>query len=209
MALEKAKVIIEEGTKKGEQIDVLFNPTEYAIESGNQYSWQSVPGLSQPLAQFVSGEASSLSMDLFFDTYTADEDVRIYTMGIVELLDIDRKLHAPPLCTFIWGSLSFKGILEKVSQRYTMFNRAGQPVRATLNVSFKAVKTMQEQLQHTSGNSANRTKQRKVLEGETLWQIAADEYGDPSKWREIAMANDLDPRQLEPDTLIRIPRLKG
>lgn len=209
MALEKAKVIAIAGTRQ-ERVDVLFNPTEYALESSNQYSWQSIPGLSQPIAQFVTGEASTLSMELFFDTYEKNEDVRKYTKKIVGLLDIDKDLHAPPQCKFIWGSLSFQGVLEKVSQRYTMFDRSGKPVRATLNVSFKAVQTMKEQLQHIPRQSADRTKQRTVKQGDQLWQIAAEEYEDPSLWRAIAKANDLsDPRQLEPGSLLKIPRLYG
>lgn len=209
MALEKAKVIAIAGTKQ-ERVDVLFNPTEYALESSNQYSWQSIPGLSQPIAQFVTGEASTLSMELFFDTYEKNEDVRKYTQKIVGLLDIDKDLHAPPQCKFIWGSLSFQGVLEKVSQRYTMFDRSGKPVRATLNVSFKAVQTMKEQLQHIPRQSADRTKQRTVKQGDQLWQIAAEEYEDPALWRAIAKANDLsDPRQLEPGSLLKIPRLYG
>jgi len=209
MALEKAKVIAIAGTKQ-ERVDVLFNPTEYAIESSNQYSWQSIPGLSQPIAQFVTGEASSLSMELFFDTYEKSEDVRQYTKKIVGLLDIDKDLHAPPLCKFIWGSLSFQGVIETVSQRYTMFDRSGKPVRATLNVTFKAVQSIKEQLQHIPRQSADRTKQRTVKQGDQLWQIAAEEYEDPALWRAIAKANDLaDPRQLEPGTLLKIPRLYG
>lgn len=209
MALEKAKVIAIAGTKQ-ERVDVLFNPSEYALESSNQYSWQSIPGLSQPIAQFVTGEASTLSMDLFFDTYEKNEDVRIYTGKIVGLLDIDKDLHAPPLCKFIWGTLSFQGVLEKVSQRYTMFDRSGKPVRATLSVTFKAVQSMKEQLQHIPRQSADRTKQRTVKQGDQLWQIAAEEYEDPALWRAIAKANDLaDPRQLEPGTLLKIPRLYG
>lgn len=209
MALEKAKVIAIAGTRQ-ERVDVLFNPTEYALESSNQYSWQSIPGLSQPIAQFVTGEASTLSMELFFDTYEKNEDVRKYTKKIVGLLDIDKDLHAPPQCKFIWGSLSFQGVLEKVSQRYTMFDRSGKPVRATLNVSFKTVQTMKEQLQHIPRQSADRTKQRTVKQGDQLWQIAAEEYEDPSLWRAIAKANDLsDPRQLEPGSLLKIPRLYG
>lgn len=201
-------MIIAHKAKSNKRISVLFNPTEYNIESSNQYSWQSIPGLSQPIAQFVSGEASSLTMDLFCDTYEDNEDVRKHTMKIVGLLDIDKDLHAPPTCTFKWGSLSFRGIVEKVSQRYTMFNQAGIPVRATLNVSFKAVQTIKQQLQHIPRQSADRTKQRMVKQGEQLWQIAAEEYEDPALWRAIAKANDLrNPSMLEAGTLLKIPRL--
>lgn len=208
MSLEKATIVVEIKGSETKRIKVLFNPNEYNIDSSNKFSWKSIPGLSQPIPKFVSGEASTLSMELFFDTTESDEDVRIHTQEIVGLLDIEKDLHAPPLCTFMWGSLSFKGLVEKVGQRYTMFNQSGIPIRATLNVTFKAAQTMKQQLQRIPRQSADRTKQRTVKQGEKLWQIAAEEYEDPALWRAIAKANDLkNPSQLEAGTLLKIPRL--
>lgn len=209
MALKKAMILVNRGSNT-ERIDVLFNPNEYALESSNQYSWQKIPGLSQPIAQFISGEATTLSMDLFFDTYESGTDVRKHTMQIVGLLDVDKDLHAPPPCKFVWGTLQFKGIVEKVTQKYTMFQDSGLPVRATLNVTFKAVQSITEQFKHIPRQSADRTKQRMVKQGDQLWHIAAEEYEDPSMWREIARANQIDnPKRLEPGTVIKIPRLYG
>lgn len=209
MALKKAMIWVERGPHK-ERLDVLFNPTQYNIESGNQYSWQTIPGLSQPIAQFVSGEATTLNMDLFFDTYESGKDVREKTMQIAGLLEVDKDLHAPPLCKFVWGTFQFKGVVEKVSQTYTMFLDSGIPVRATLNVTFKAVQSITEQFKHIPRQSADRTKQRMIKQGDQLWQIAAEEYEDPGLWREIARANGIaNPKQLEPGTVIKIPRLYG
>ena len=206
MALEKAKIFIpNQGS-----VEVMFNPTEYALESGNTYAWQTIPGLSMPIAQFVSGEATSLTMDLFFDTYEKKEDVRQYTKKIVGLLDVDKDLHAPPVCEFVWGTLHFKGVLEKASSKFTMFLETGIPVRATVTVTFRAVYSVKEQFQHIPRQSADRTKQRTVRQGEQLWHIAAEEYEDPGLWREIARANGIvDPKRIEPGTVIKIPRLYG
>ena len=149
-------------------------------------------------------------MDLFFDTYELMLDVRKHTSKIVGMLDVDKDLHAPPLCKFVWGTLQFKGIVEKVSQKYTMFLDSGIPVRATLNVTFRAVQSIKEQFKHIPRQSADRTKQRTVKQGDQLWQIAAEEYEDPGLWREIARANGIaDPKRLEPGTVIKIPRLYG
>ncbi len=209
MSLKKAMIIVHRGPVT-ERLDVMFNPSEYNLESGNQYSWHTIPGLNQPIAQFVSGEATTLSMDLFFDTYEQKTDVREQTMKIVGLLDVDSELHAPPLCRFVWGTLKFNGIIEKVSQKYTMFLGSGVPVRATLNVTFKAVQSIKQQFKHIPRHSADRTKQRTIKQGDQLWRIAADEYEDPGLWREIARANGIhNPRQLEPGTVIKIPRLYG
>jgi hypothetical protein len=208
MALKKAMIMVERGNKTTERIDVLFNPNEYSIETSNEYSWDTIPGLSQPIAYFISGEVPSLSMDLFFDTYEKGTDVREHTQKISSLLEVDKDLHAPPLCKFVWGSLQFKGVIEKVTQKYTMFLNSGIPVRATLSVVFKAVASVKEQYQKIPRESADRTKQRTVKLGDQLWRIAADEYEDAGLWREIARANRIeDPHRLEPGTVLKIPRL--
>lgn len=207
----KAKIIVNTG-KGQEEIPVLFNPNEYALESGNQYSWQTIPGLSSPVAQFISGEATSLTMELFFDSYEEEgdqRDVRNHTKKIIALLDVDKDLHAPPVCRFVWGSLDFKGIVEKVSQKFTMFLGTGIPVRATLQVTFKAYYSVTEQYQYIPRQSADRTKQRTIKQGEQLWMLANEEYEDPGMWREIARANGIhNPRKLTPGQSLIIPRLE-
>lgn len=209
MKLKKAMILVHYGPTT-ERLDVLFNPSEYALDSSNQYSWKTIPGLSQPIAQFVSGESTTLTMDLFFDSYEVRTDVRKHTMKIVGLLDVDKDLHAPPLCKFVWGTLQFKGIVEKVSQKYTMFLETGVPVRATLNVTFKAIQSIKEQFKYIPRQSADRTKQRTFKQGDQLWQIAAEEYEDAGLWREIARANGIgNPKRIEPGTIIKIPRLYG
>lgn len=164
MALKKAMILVHRGPVT-DRVDVLFNPSEYSLDSANQYSWKTIPGLSMPIPHFVSGEASTLTMDLFFDSYEAQTDVRKHTMKIVGLLDVDKDLHAPPLCKFVWGSLQFKGIVEKVVQKYTMFLDSGLPVRATLTVTFREVQSVKEQYKNIPRQSADRTKQRTIKQG--------------------------------------------
>ncbi|ASS75494.1 peptidoglycan-binding protein [Tumebacillus algifaecis] len=207
----KAVIEVLNGGKKGTQIKVLFNPNNYSLDHSNQFAWHTVPGLSMPIAQFVSGQTPSLSMELFLDCYgeDANADVRNYTRQIAGLLDVDKDLHAPPLVKFVWGSLKFQGIIEKLTQKFTMFSNKGNPVRATLNVTFKAVQGIKEQFQEIPRQSADRTKQKLLRQGDALWMIANDEYEDPSKWREIANANGIDnPKKLEAGRTLTIPRLE-
>ena len=211
MALEKAFIqpLDEKGNAKGNPVKVLFNPAEYSIEKSNQFQSTALLGLSTPITQFVSGNAQTLTMDLFFDSYEKGEDVRNYTGKLAALLDIDRDLHAPPTCKFIWGKLEFKAVLERVAQRFTMFLDSGIPVRATLSVTFKEYKTITEQLQSPPRQSADRTKHRVIKQGDSLWLIADREYGDPGLWRRIAKANRIDnPRILEVGKEIIIPPLR-
>jgi len=91
-----------------------------------------------------------------------------------------------------------------------MFLESGVPVRAKLNVTFREVQSVEEQYKRIPRQSADRTKQRTIRQGEQLWHIAAEEYEDPGLWREIARANGIeDPRRVEPGTVLKIPRLYG
>ena len=208
MALSKAQFWIFRA-KETEKVDVLFNPTEYEMDSGNQYAEKEIAGLQTPLSQFTSGDRTTLTLNLFFDTYEAGIDVRTHTSKIVGILDVDSDLHTPPTCKFIWGSLDFKGVITSISQRYTMFLETGVPVRASLTVVMLSSQTMKEQYQEIPRQSADRTKQKTVKQGDQLWSIAAEEYEDPGAWRHIAEANGIDnPRLLLSGRSLTIPRLE-
>jgi hypothetical protein len=213
MELELEKAYIEPLTGKhaGDRIEVLFNPPQYTIERGNQFSEVNVPGLQSPLLRFTRGNIRTLTMDLLFDTYTYKngEDVRNYTDQVTDLMKIDSSLHAPPVCRFYWGKLSFKCVIERVTQRFTMFESDGTPVRATLGVTFKEYKTAEEQIQEIKASSPDRTKRRVTKQGDSLWMLAAEEYKDPTRWREIADENRIEnPRFLESGVEILIPPLE-
>jgi len=205
--LEKARIVPLNGSVRT-PIPVLFNPAEYALERSNVYQAQAAPGMPCPLLQFVHGNADTLTMELFFDTYTDGErrDVREHTARIVALTALDPALHAPPIVLFEWGRLFFKAVVERVGQKYTMFLADGTPVRATLTVAFKEYKTIGEQLVDPHLESSDLTKSVVVEAGEQLWRLAYAEYGSVDDWRLIAAANAIDnPRLLVPGDELRLP----
>jgi nucleoid-associated protein YgaU len=210
---QRATAYIEalQGRFKNQRAEVIFNPAEYSLEKGNQFASTALPGLSNPVLSFVNGNADVLTMDLFFDTYTnqGGADVREATGKVSRLLEIDPEVHAPPLVRFVWGPLSFRAVMERLTQRFTMFREDGVPVRATLNVTFKEYKTIAEQLAESRLESSDRTKRRVVAERDRLCRIAAIEYGDASAWRVIADENQIDnPRLLQPGQELRLPPLR-
>lgn len=208
--LKKAviEVLDGEGTPT-EEIPVLFNPTEYSVDKSVTYGEQALPGLSTPVTQFVSGEAETLSMELFFDTYEEGIDVREHTDRIDALLEVDGDLHAPPVCTFAWGSLTFTSVVERANVRFTMFLPDGIPVRARADVTFREYTSPTEQKASEPRGSADTTKVRTVTESDTLWLIASREYGDPEMWRPIAEANGIEnPRTLRAGRELVIPPLE-
>jgi hypothetical protein len=196
-------------------IKVQFNPTEYTLQKSAQIAEIAIPGLDSPILQFIRGQNERLTLDLFFDT-TKDgmgenaTDVTTLTNAIYQLVKIQSDTHAPPRIRFVWGKLSFKAIVESVQQKFTLFNPNGIPLRATLSVTFREYKTLEDQLTDLNLKSSDHTKQRVVKKGETLHSIAGEEYDDPSQWVLIAQANEkvvTNPRRLVPGVVLRIPPL--
>jgi nucleoid-associated protein YgaU len=211
MKLEKATIDILNGTPR-EPIRVLFNPFEYSIERANVYKATAVPGLSGPLIQFINGDADVLSMELFLDDYLDPprdgRSVKDRLDDMALLLEIDPKLHAPPLVQFVWGRLTFKAIIEKLSRKITLFRPDGTPARATINVSFKEYKTLPELVNDPKLESADKSKRRVIVGRDSLWLLAAREYDDPALWPKIAEHNDLDdPRDIAPGDWVMVPPL--
>jgi Contractile injection system tube protein/LysM domain len=202
--LEKAKII---NVDKNEDYTVLFNPKEYSVSKSVQWEPHKAPGLDTPEQEFTSGNPAVLSVELFFDTYEQKKDVRKeHTEKILQLALVDADKHRPPLVMFSWGGFTFKGVVETLNLRYTMFLQDGKPCRATAALTIKEAQTAKEQLEKNPRNSPDHTKRRTVKQGETLALIAYEEYDDAAEWRRIADANGIgDPKDVRPGTVLTLP----
>lgn len=223
MGLTKAKLEIEQeaGSKT---IAVLFNPSEYQLTDGASYSEKKVPGLDGPIVQYISGEATELSVSLFLDTYVpgsssllsvvpglgggSSTDVSAITKEIAAATSIVGSLHRPPKVTFKWGSLNFEGVITKVNHTYTMFTESGMPVRAKVNLTFRSLMSPEDSKRKSPFESPDRTKYRTITEGTQLWSLAYAEYGDPEMWRLIAKENGImNPLDIRAGQVVRLPAI--
>ena len=209
MALERAKITAEHS---GETFIVQCNPEEMTLSQDNNFASQTIPGLSGPIIQFVNGNLRTLEMELLFDSYdttnVVKNDVRRITGQFIKLMEIDPELHAPPILRLNWGTFNFRCVLTRASQRYIMFSSDGKPVRARINASFSEYIDAEQEAKRVRRQTADFTKLHVVMQGETLSAIAGRLYEDPSVWRAIAIANDLDdPRDIEAGMELRIPSL--
>jgi nucleoid-associated protein YgaU len=201
VSLEKATIIRR---RTNERITVMFNPAEYSFDVGNNFAEIGIPGLRTPPVQYVRGNARALKMELFFDTFESGADVRGNTQQITALLDPETNTQAPPILLFNWGGFSLQCVLETVSQRFTMFAEDGTPVRATLNVSFKEYERVDVEIR--SGFFIAPPTLYNIAKGDTVSKVAEVVTGDPTSWREIAAANDIDnPRVLAAGTRLVVP----
>lgn len=146
------KATIEILSRGREVIEVQFNPNTLAFKKDVVVAEIGIPGLNSPLLQYVRGEAETLDLELFCDTTRsgmADDvrDVREFTDPIRRLVEIDPDFRAPPVIRFSWGKgLSFIAVVVRVEQSFTLFNPAGIPLRAVLQLRLKEFKTSKEQL---------------------------------------------------------------
>jgi len=210
---QKAEIRVLRGKNKSSGNDPYltcrFNPPEYGIKRSVNYGELKASGSGASSQQFVNRSADTLSMELFFDTSEAQTDVRSeYVDKLDTLASVDPELHAPPLCQFVWGDgLSFTALVSSLDKTFTRFLPSGVPVRARVNVTFTECKPS-DYRRELKPESTDKTKAWTVTEGDTLWLIADEEYGDPGHWRTIADANDIDnPRAVEPGESLELPPL--
>lgn len=222
MGLTKAKLEIEKEVGFSE-VEVLFNPSEYQLTDGANYSEKKIPGLDGPVLQYISGEATELSLSLFLDTYVpkkpagllsfgssedASTDVSAITKQIADATSIDGSLHRPPKVTFKWGSLNFVGVVTKFNHTYIMFTESGMPVRAKVNMTFKSLISPTDTRRKSPFESPDRSKYRTIRQGMGLWDIANMEYGDPDMWKVLARENGiLNPLDVRPGQVVKLPAL--
>jgi len=212
MGLEKAKIKVFRN-KEPKEITVLFNPEEYTINKDNNFAVQGIPGLSAPIVQFVNGNLRTLEMELFFDTWDRGprlkKDVRTeFTSKIIQLMEIDSDLHAPPLLVVSWSTLQFRCVLARVNQKFTMFDGDGKPVRARLTCTFNEVIDPEQEAREVNRQTVDFSKAHTVMQDETLSAIATKFYNDPRAWRPIAVANGIDdPSSIIPGQSLLIPSL--
>jgi hypothetical protein len=217
--LETAQILVLNGKHEGDSIDCKFNPTEYTVGKSVNYGDLKATGSGASIMQFVDGNAETLSMELFFDWREKLDgsdpnqqavDVRTqYTDMIDTLLAVDGELHAPPVCRFVWGDgIDFTALVEHAEKRFTKFLPSGVPIRARVQLQFTEYKTADYHKSEVSPESTDKTKRWTVAEGDTLWLIAAEEYGDSSHWRTIADQNDIkNPRSISAGETLELPPL--
>jgi hypothetical protein len=185
--LAKATIL---NTSTGTRIEVMYNPEEYKLETGNNFAEVAIPGLAAPPVQYVRGKARTLTMELFFDTYELGVDVRQYLGKITSLLDQLPDTKAPPILLFSMGQFNFNCVLADAGQRFTMFLRDGTPVRAVLSARFQEFVSVDFAVQ--SGIFIGPPTLFNMGASQRLADIAAQLLGDPTRWREVAEKNGID-----------------
>ncbi len=195
-----------------EKFEVQFNPKEYSIQKSAQ--WDHKPSTSADntsMPEFKGANSAELTFELFLDaTQTSPADLvkTVDTLFFCCSPLVKTKQQKKPSAPFVvleWGKLKFTGNVKSVSAKYTLFNEKGEPLRATCNVSLQELPTGKAFTNPTSGGLQSTTGHR-VVAGDTLASIAWSEYQDPTMWRQVAVANDIDdPLRLREGAMVLVP----
>ncbi len=204
-----------ERVKGGNSVPCMFNPFEYTVTKSNSFKEpDATNSKNAPKAEFSKGGAQTLQLSLFFDTYETDTDVRDETNKLWDFMAVKAKPNkrphqkdSPPLVAFAWGPFYFVAYITNMTQKFILFTRDGKPVRAKVDVTFtQYVDEKDEPPQNPTSGEGPINRIWRVTGGDRLDLIAANVYGDATKWRAIAERNQLtDPLALRPGQLLRIP----
>lgn len=226
----RATLVIHWVARSAEEIILAYNPTELSFDKGVQLAEITIPGLDSPLQQYVRGQAEKLSLELFFDTTdngmaAGARSVTEDTDKVYALTRIEPTGHAPPQVSFVWGQTvpgrylprasgnhrreSFRGLVENVKHRFTLFSPDGVPLRAIITLSIREFVPLHEQLARANKSSPDKTHAHVLRERETLSHVAASYYLRPQLWRPIAADNAIDdPRRLAPGRVLQVPAVR-
>jgi hypothetical protein len=216
----KAKLAIE----GGDEIQALFNPTEFTITKGNNWTFDPVKGTSLPAGKFGGGKPREMQVSLLLDQTLPNggKSVKEITDSLFKMMEVPSggggggAGSVPPLVTFQWGEMiPFKAACTSLTVAFQLFKPNGTPIRADVKLAL----TQAESATSASANSGNRPTNpttrsdgglgvHVVRDGDTLQSIAHRTYGDPNRWRLVAEANGVDnPLHLRRGTPLNLPRL--
>ncbi|MGW7578588.1 CIS tube protein [Streptomyces sp. NPDC054765] len=204
------------GPERG-RVRLHFNPDRISV--GKQARWERSKSPSSGEAarpQFVGSQPRTMTLEVFLDAGDRRSDVQ---EQVEKLLDCcaptsrsaAAKPASAPWVRLEWGrsqTTAFLALMTQVNATYTRFGHDGAPLRASCSITLEEVGGATPRQNPTSGADGPVDTHRMVA-GDSLPGLAWQAYGDPTRWRAIARANDIDdPAQMPPGTVLVLPVLE-
>jgi hypothetical protein len=133
-------------SEKGDSVTALFNPKEMGIDKSVPWQQQKDAKGDAPPVEFTTGAPKSMSFELLFDLFEDKGDVHdTYISKLEKMVMIDPGLKRPPMVTVAWSNKfpAFKGVVESMNVKYTMFLNTGSPCRCTVTMKVKEAQSAQ------------------------------------------------------------------
>jgi LysM repeat protein len=206
---------LQPGGKRG-RIDFQFNPKDLTLNKSAKWDRTAQKGgRTSAVPHFGGAEPSKLTLEMFLDaSATHDNKVvktveQLFACCVPTAESRQAKVGSPPWVIFHWGTItSFTAYIKSVSVKYTLFTARGMPIRGIATVNLEEIAGEQAGQNPTSGALAARSVHT-VVAGDSLPSIAWTEYGDPTIWRVVAAANEIDdPLRLRAGTVLVLPAVE-
>lgn len=215
------------GPPAGPPFLAQYNPETYTDTVTFKYDEPKAKGSNGGEAKFDRVEPKKYAFELMLDGTGAGQvpgpvsgfnatglpPLGVEVPGMIELfkatVGFTGNIHRPRFLMLVWGRLVATTVLETYSVKYTLFNPAGLPIRATLSASFREHTSKGKAALINNLSSPDVAHGHEVLEGDDLPGLAKGVYGDPGYYMEVAAANGLDTvRRLAPGTAVYMPPLE-
>jgi hypothetical protein len=184
---------------------------------------------------YTGGGLTEIWLDLLFDVSISGStiqspDVRDLTRPIWQLAesgDVVDGYGRPPVMRFFWGQAwNVRSVVAAVAERFENFEPGGAPRRSWMRLELLrvndpapaapgaapgetlpgATEAPVDVYQMEGAGVAPGEEQEATAPGQRLDQLAQRYYGDPSLWRLIAEANDVDdPLEVPAGQVLQIP----
>src|SRR5215469_6263652 len=116
-------------------VEVQFNPATLKLTYANENKNANSPGGSA--SQYVGNGTTKLAVELLFDTSQTGTDVRYWSAKVGYFMQPTKQAdpknkRVPPGISFEWGTFSFPGIVDSLTETLDYFSEDGVPLRATI-----------------------------------------------------------------------------
>lgn len=195
----------------GATIECAFNPQSYTITKANVWTYKPTQGSDLPKPEFGGGLPMSYRLSLLLDVSLDGPNNSVKDQANRLMQAMHGGGSAPKLITFSWGSVTLpRAVPMSISIQYALFQPNGEPVRAFVELELSQAEqlTPAGKAQNPTTRGITGLRAHTVAAGDTLASIAYASYGDATRWRAIAEANQIDdPMRLVRGRTLAIPRI--
>lgn len=212
------------GPPAGPPFIAQFNPGEYSDGFEFELNSNETPlGADGNEAKFKAIKPRTFTFELFLDgsgvtpasplTGPAPSSP-LSVLAQIELfkatVGFSGNVHRPRFLQLIWGRLFVTCVTESFTINYKLFDPAGLPVRAVLNVTFREHKDAEVSALEKNLASPDIAHAHLVKAGDKLPNIVDEVYRDPGRYIAVARANRLDTvRRLAPGSALNLPPVRS
>ena len=215
MRIEAYKDVARTKPASPPKLEVMFNPTSYKRKHSVSYESNKRQGINTPgrPVRYTYTPPGEVSFTLILDGTGVSQFGLEHIANVVAgktvkkaieafeaiCLRMNGAIHEPQFLVVKWGSYSFPCRLQTLEINHTLFDAAGEPLRAELAVSFVEDKSAAKIAREAAKSSPDLSHVRVVVAGDTLPLLCNDIYGSPQHYLKVAADNGLDDfRQLIP-----------